>query len=243
MTFPDNAKTPKVLCVIPARGGSKGLPNKNLLEIGGVPLIAHPIKYALKSKLITKLIVSTDSPEIAKVAEKFGAEIPFLRPIEIASDLATTESVLTHAISTIESTSSDYFDYCVFLTSTSIFRPEGLIDLGINTLEQNPSLDSFFSGFETTKNYWQKESGAWTRLLPWMRTYSSRQVRDSIVREDTGVACVSRAQIWRDGRRIGDKVHIEMNKDELSSLDIHTLEDFKLVEFALELRSANDSNE
>ena len=243
MTFLDDAKTPKVLCVIPARGGSKGLPNKNLLEIGGVPLIAHPIKYALKSKLITKLIVSTDSPEIAKVAEKFGAEIPFLRPIEIASDLATTESVLTHAISTIEAVSSDYFDYCVFLTSTSIFRPEGLIDLGINTLMQNPSLDSFFSGFETTKNYWRRESGAWTRLLPWMRTYSSRQVRDSIVREDTGVACVSRAQIWRDGRRIGDKVHIEMNKDELSSLDIHTLEDFKLVEFALELRSVNDSNE
>jgi len=107
---------------------------------------------------------------------------------------------------------------------------------------QNPSLDSFFSGFETTKNYWQKGTSGWTRLLPWMRTYSSRQVRESIVREDTGIACVSRAQIWRDGRRIGDKVHIEMNRDELSSLDIHTLEDFKLVEFALELRNANESN-
>lgn len=242
MKFSANSTLPKVLCVIPARGGSKGLPNKNLLEIGGVPLIAHPIKYALKSNLVTKLIVSTDSPEIAKVAEKFGAEIPFLRPVEIASDLATTESVLTHAISTIEATSGYYFDYCVFLTATSIFRPEGLIDLGINTLMQNPSLDSFFSGFETTKNYWQVESGTWTRLLPWMRTYSSRQVRDNIVREDTGIACVSRAQIWRDGRRIGDKVHIEMNKDEFSSLDIHTSEDFKLAEFALELRSANDSN-
>jgi CMP-N-acetylneuraminic acid synthetase len=242
MTSQANLTFPKVLCVIPARGGSKGLPNKNLLEIGGVPLIAHPIKYALKSKLITKLIVSTDSPEIAKVAEKFGAEIPFLRPTEIASDLATTESVLTHAISTIEATSNDYFDFCVFLTSTSIFRPDGLIDLGINTLMQNPSLDSFFSGFETTKNYWQKGTSGWTRLLPWMRTYSSRQVRESIVREDTGIACVSRAQIWRDGRRIGDKVHIEMNRDELSSLDIHTLEDFKLVEFALELRNANESH-
>lgn len=242
MSLNANLTFPKVLCVIPARGGSKGLPNKNLLEIGGVPLIAHPIKYALESKLITKLIVSTDSPEIAKVAEKYGAEVPFLRPIEIASDLATTESVLTHAISTIESTSNEYFDYCVFLTSTSIFRPEGLIDLGINTLIQNPSLDSFFSGFETTKNYWQKESGMWIRLLPWMRTYSSRQVRDRIVREDTGIACISKAQIWREGRRIGDKVHIEINKDELSSLDIHTLEDFKLVEFAWEMRGLSDSN-
>jgi CMP-N-acetylneuraminic acid synthetase len=240
MNYPESIESPKVLCVIPARGGSKGLPNKNLLQFDGIPLIAHAIKYALQSSYITKLIVSTDSLEIGNVSKVFGAEVPFLRPLEIADDLATTESVLTHALSTIESITGDRFDYCVFLTATSVFRPDGLIDLGVKTLMGNPKLESFFSGYETTKNYWQKEGEVWTRLLPWMKVYSSRQTRASIVREDTGIACVSRAEIWRTGRRIGDNVHIEINRDEFSSIDIHTLEDFRLAESALRLRRGHD---
>lgn len=233
-----NSNSPKVLCVIPARAGSKGLPNKNLLEIGGMPLIAYPIKYALSSRFVSRIIVSTDSSEIARVAIAHGAEVPFMRPQEIAGDFATTESVLTHAITKLEETGDESFDFCVFLTATSIFRPEGLIDLGVETLMKDKTLDSFFSGYETTKNYWHVEDKAWKRLLPWMRDYSSRQIRKSIVREDTGIACVSRADIWRSGRRIGDSVHIEINMDEFSTLDIHTIEDFRLAEYAMKMRNS-----
>lgn len=232
-----NTNKPKVLCVIPARAGSKGLPNKNLMEIGGIPLIAHPIRYALSSRFVSRIIVSTDSTEIARVAKEHGAEVPFMRPAEIADDFATTESVLSHALTKVEELGTESFDFCVFLTATSIFRPEGLIDLGVETLMRDNTLDSFFSGYETTKNYWHFEDKAWKRLLPWMRDYSSRQIRQSIVREDTGIACVSRANVWRAGRRIGDNVHIEINKDEFSTLDIHTLEDFKLAEYALKMRN------
>jgi CMP-N,N'-diacetyllegionaminic acid synthase len=229
---------PRVLCVIPARGGSKGLPNKNLLLVGDLPLIAHPINYALQSKLVTDLIVSTDSNEIAAMAINHGATVPFMRPEHLAQDLSTTEDVLQHALNEMEKITSQNYDYCLFLTATSVFRPPGLIERGVSRLESDPSLESYFSGYKTTKNYWELQAdGSWERVLPWMRDYSSRQIRKSIVREDTGIASVSRSELWRSGRRIGDKVWVEINEDEFSNIDIHSAEDLELARAAISLRS------
>lgn len=231
----------EVLCVIPARGGSKGLPNKNLLSLDGSPLISHAIRYARESILITDLIVSTDSQEITNIARNHGAQVPFIRPKELSDDLSTTESVLTHALSEMEALHNKSYDYCVFLTGTSVFRPSGVIDRGIDYLRLNPTIESYFSGYKTTKNYWKLDSnGNWERLLPWMRTYSSRQVRENIVREDTGVASISKADIWRSGRRIGDKVFIEITDDDFTSLDIHTSEDLALTECAIRIRRQHE---
>lgn len=230
----------EVLCVIPARAGSKGLPNKNILNLDGTPLISHAIRYALDSALITDVIVSTDSEEIAEVALSHGAQVPFIRPKDLSDDLSTTESVLTHALNQMESQHRKKYDYCVFLTGTSVIRPVGIIDRGIEYLQSNPSIESYFSGYKTTKNYWKVDSdGHWERLLAWMKVYSSRQIRENIVREDTGVASISRADIWRSGRRIGDKVFIEVTEDDFTSLDIHTAEDLELAECALRIRRQN----
>lgn len=91
-----------MLAVIPARGGSKGIKNKNIVELDGKPLIAYTIESAIEAGVFDKVIVSTDSEEIARIAEKYGAEIPFLRPDDISGDAISSDAVLLHAI--------DYFE-------------------------------------------------------------------------------------------------------------------------------------
>ena len=95
-----------VIGIIPARAGSKGIPNKNIREIGGIPLIAHTIKSAIQSESLERVIVSTESEEIARVALKWGAEVPFLRPVELATDTADSVSVANHVLENIESPKS-----------------------------------------------------------------------------------------------------------------------------------------
>ena len=228
----------ETLCLIIARGGSKGLPNKNLLELMGKPLIAWPIIYALSSSLVSDVVVSTDSEEIAQMARKYGAKVPFLRPSILAGDNATTESVLQHGLQYMEKSENKIYEYCVFLTATDIFRPSGLIEEGLKILEGDSTIDSFFVGQKTTKNYWEKDSnGNWVRIKDWMREYGSRQTRQYIIREDTGLGCVSRAKFWRQGRRIGDNVEIKVIDDSFASIDIHTFEDLAIANFALKIRS------
>lgn len=95
-------KNKQILVIIPARGGSKRLPGKNIKKIGGKPMIAYAIEAAKKSKYVDRVVVSTDDPAIAKVARKYSAEVPFIRPAELASDTATTLPVLQHAVAYIE---------------------------------------------------------------------------------------------------------------------------------------------
>ncbi|MBQ48900.1 MAG: acylneuraminate cytidylyltransferase, partial [Zetaproteobacteria bacterium] len=117
-------KINKVVGVIPARGGSKGLPNKNILCLGGKPLIAWTIEAALSSKHIDKVIVTTDSPDIASISESYGADIPFVRPANLATDSSKTIDVLKHSILEM---GSDY-GTIVLLQPTSPFRSFKHID-------------------------------------------------------------------------------------------------------------------
>ena len=104
-------------------------------------------------------------------------------------------------------------------------------------LKSNSDLESVFSGHKTHKNFWEKnKEGKWERICSWMSEYSSRQTRQAIVREDTGLVCASRAYLWREGRRIGDRVEIIINDDDLTGIDIHDEEDLKLAQAALNIR-------
>jgi CMP-N,N'-diacetyllegionaminic acid synthase len=224
----------KTICIIPARGGSKGLKNKNIRALAGQPLISWPIKAAIQSGVIDKIFVSTDSVEISHCATKAGAEVPFLRDSEYSQDLSTTEAALQHALLRYEEYLGYEFDICVFLTATDVFRSPDWIKEAVNCLKENEALESAFSGHKTTKNYWAKQpSGEWVRLLPWMREYSNRQVRSAIYREDTGLACASRSWLWRSGRRIGDNNHIIVNDDFETCIDIHTEFDLHMAEAAI----------
>jgi len=233
-----------VLCVICARGGSKGLIRKNIRLLDGKPLVARPILDAKKSGAIGTIVVSTDDPEIAKIAVDYGAKVPFLRPKELSGDLATTEDTLQHALLETEKIMKKKFSICVFITATDVFRdPRNIKDV-VDALIEDDSLDSAFMGSPTHKNFWeQQHDGSWVRLRDWMSVYSSRQIRKSIIREDTGIACASRSALWREGRRIGDNVKIIINEDPFSHIDVHTIEDLQLAEEVIAIVSEKKVNE
>lgn len=123
----------KVLGIIPARGGSKGIPNKNIRLLNGVPLITYTIQKALNSKILDRVIVSTDSPEIASVAEKSGAEVPFIRPTELATDTARSVDVVLHALEFYEKERVEQYDAVCLLQPTSPYRPGNVIDEALET--------------------------------------------------------------------------------------------------------------
>lgn len=129
----------KILCIIPARGGSKGIPKKNIIEFAGKPLIAHSINQAINSKYITDVVVSSDSDEILEVSKLYGATT-LKRPEELSTDTSSSESALIH---TIKKLNKDY-DYIVFLQATSPLRTTKDIDNCIESLINN-NLDSVFS--------------------------------------------------------------------------------------------------
>jgi len=126
----------RVLVVIPARGGSKGLPGKNIIEVNGKPLLAWPIMAALGAACVDKVIVSTDDEKMAGVAQEHGAEIPFMRPAELATDTASSISVLEHAITWLQER-NDLYDYIVLLEPTSPLTTGRDIDKALRKLHAN----------------------------------------------------------------------------------------------------------
>jgi CMP-N,N'-diacetyllegionaminic acid synthase len=131
----------KVLVVIPARGGSKALPNKNILPLYGKPLLCYSVTYALGCKSVDKVVVSTDSQGIANIAKDCGAETPFLRPTEYSQDDTRDYPVMKHALEFFDGI-GEIFDIYVLLRPTSPIRPNGLIERAIKILENNPSASS-----------------------------------------------------------------------------------------------------
>lgn len=110
------------LAIIPARGGSKRLPRKNIKLLGGKPLIAWTIEAAIQSDCFDRIIVSTDDLKIADVAADFGAEVPFIRPAELSGDMATSDAVIEHAVRWIEQNNQFSIDTVMLLQPTSPFR-------------------------------------------------------------------------------------------------------------------------
>lgn len=139
-------KNKTFLAIIPARGGSKGLPGKNIKELCGKPLIAWSIEAGLNSRYLDEVMVTTDSEEIADVAQKYGAKVPFLRPMELATDTATTFDTVKHAIYFYKENLGREFDYVVLLEPTSPLREPGDIDNMIEKIIANENeIDSIVS--------------------------------------------------------------------------------------------------
>ena len=131
----------EVLALIPARGGSKGIPRKNIRDFAGYPLIAWSIAAGRQSKLVTRVIVSTDDEEIASVARAYGAEVPFLRPIELAQDNTLDLPVFEHALKWLEEIEEYKPEIVVQLRPTSPIRPRSCVDDAISILFQHPRAD------------------------------------------------------------------------------------------------------
>ncbi|WP_292369167.1 cytidylyltransferase domain-containing protein [Methanoregula sp. UBA64] len=135
----------KILAIIPARGGSKGIPQKNIKLLLGKPLIVWTIEQALLSEYIDRVFVSTDDPEIASVARDAGADIPFLRPKEFAQDNSPTSDAVIHALDVFEK-AGESFDIIVLLEPTSPLRENRDIDNAIESfLRHSPDISSLVS--------------------------------------------------------------------------------------------------
>lgn len=143
MTQPSDRR--EILALIPARGGSKGIPRKNLRVLAGKPLLAYSIEQALASRYITRTIVSTDDAEIADVARKYGADVPFMRPSELAQDLSPDVDVFRHALEWLRDREAYRCDLVVHLRPTAPVRRVALIDEAIETMLGHPDADSLRS--------------------------------------------------------------------------------------------------
>ena len=134
-------KAPEVLAIIPARGGSKGVPRKNIRDFAGAPLIAYSIVAALQAELVSRVIVSTDDEEIAAISREWGAETPFMRPAELAQDQTTDFPVFEHALTWLKENEGYQADIIIQLRPTSPVRPVGLLDDAIRKLIAQPEAD------------------------------------------------------------------------------------------------------
>ena len=224
----------KTICIIPARGGSKGIKLKNLQKLDNKPLIYYPINAAIKSGVCDVVLVSTDNLKIQEVAKSYGADVPFLRKNFFSGDLVTTEATLKNALLEAEKYYKTKFDICVFLTCTNPFRKISWIQNAVNFLKKNKSYDSVFSVHHLYKHFWHFKNNKPLKVLSWMKKYTSRQVAPKLYREDTGLTCATRSRFWRKEERIGKKVHFIVNKDSFTGVDIHDEMDLFLANKIIE---------
>lgn len=148
----------RVLALIPARGGSKGIPGKNIMLIGGKPLIAYSILQALESQRINRVIVSTDDAQIADVSRQWGAEVPFIRPAEFAQDLSPDIDVFRHTLNWLKENEQYEPDLIVHLRPPGPVRRVNLIDQAIDQLLAHPEADALRSvalALQTPFKMWQ----------------------------------------------------------------------------------------
>jgi len=134
----------KSVCIIPARGGSKRIPKKNIKDFLGKPLIAYSIQTALKSGMFEKVVVSTDDKEIATIARKYGAEVPFIRPAELSDDFTGSGDVIEHALAFLQER-GEVYDFLCTIYATAPLLQEKYLQQGFETLQKNPDAHMAFS--------------------------------------------------------------------------------------------------
>jgi CMP-N-acetylneuraminic acid synthetase len=143
---------PEIIAIIPARGGSKGIPRKNIRPFAGFPLVAFSIAAASQAETVTRILVSTDDEEIAEISRRFGAETPFLRPAELAADGTTDLPVFQHALTWLSEHENYHPDIVVHLHPTSPVRPRGCLDRGIRLLLAHPNAECVRSVLEPSQS-------------------------------------------------------------------------------------------
>ena len=217
----------EILALIPARGGSKGIPRKNLRTVGGQPLLAHSIKAARETPAITRVVVSTDDAEIGRVAQEWGAEIIW-RPVEISGDTASSESALLHALSELRKREGYTPDLVVFLQATSPLRQPGDIQNAIGTL-MHEGADSLFSACPQQGFVWRRQGGD---LASFTYDYRARRLRQGAPEDlmENGSIYVFKPWVLEQlGNRLGGKIAV-YRMDLLDSFQIDEATDLDLVE-------------
>ena len=224
----------KVLCIIPARGGSKGIPKKNIIDVNGKPLIAYSIEPAIEAQklgIIDKVIVSTDSEEIANISLKYGAEIPFLRPSEISGDKAKSVEFIMHALDFYSKQGVNY-DTVLLLQPTSPLRTLNDLLASLNLYKEAEN-DSLISAYEEEYIndlviYRMDEDGKTSIPVNHLHNKGVRRQEHGSLYVRNGCIYISSAELIGKGYVIGETPLLyimEKNK----SVNVDTMEDLELL--------------
>lgn len=213
----------EVLAIIPARSGSKSIVNKNILNFNGVPLLVHSINHAKESKYITRIIVSTDSLEYSRIAKKYGAEVPFLRPKEISQDKSLDIEVFKHAIKYFEEIENYKPEIIVHLRPTHPIRKSQDIDKMIELLLNDTKADSIRSvtkSKETPFKMWFSEDGILKPVIDSNKELynSPRQELEQSYIQNANIDIVKTNTIINKNSMTGDKI-LGYVMDEMFDID------------------------
>lgn len=228
----------KILAFIPARAGSKRVPNKNILPLNGKPLIAYTIEAAKKSKYINRIIVSTDSENIATVAREYGAEVPFIRPESISGPDSTEMEFFDHALEWLSKNECYKPDLIVLLYPTSPFRKSESIDKAVEEILKYPEADSLRSVRKCSEHpykMWVVEDGY---LSPFVKGKDSNihtlsyHLLPKVYIQNASIYITKPSTLKSKRSPTGDII-IPFIMDDVESIDINNPLDFKFTEMIM----------
>lgn len=219
-----------ILAIIPARGGSKGVPRKNIRQIGGKPLIAHTIDAAKASKYIDRMILSSDDIEICEVALQYGCEVPFVRASTISTDLATSAEVILDAL-----VQCPGYDYLLFLQPTSPLRTTADIDTCIETCFARNAPACVTVSEVRESPFWMYRLGKDQVISPiFPNTYSSARRQDlELIYSLNGAVYFAKCDWYLEHKSFLDPSTIAHIMPTSRSIDLDTEEDFSLLKLLI----------
>jgi YrbI family 3-deoxy-D-manno-octulosonate 8-phosphate phosphatase len=229
---------PEVLAIIPARAGSKGIPRKNIRLFAGHPLVAYSIAAGLQAKTVTRVMVTTDDDEIARVARSYGAETPFLRPLELAGDRTLDLPVFQHALNWLAEHENYHPDAVVHLRPTTPFRPPDLVDRAIHILLEHPGADSVRGLTLAQQNpfkMWLMESEE-KPIHPLMtvpemdESYNAPRQTLPIAYAHNGLIDIIRSATILKQNSMSGKIILPVLFDPVYSADLDTIDDWRRAE-------------
>jgi N-acylneuraminate cytidylyltransferase len=222
------------IAIIPARGGSKGIPRKNIQHLAGKPLLAYSVEASWQTPSISRVTVSTDDPQTAKVAEQYGAQVVW-RPARLSGDSATSESALLHVLESLRETESYEPDLVVFLQATSPLRQPDDIENAIKTLSAEGA-DSLFSACRVEGFVWRYAKDDMKPVTYDLMSRPRRQEAKEVIWEENGSIYVFRPWVLRKYHsRLGGKIAV-YPMDRLDSFQVDEPDDLILQERLMAIR-------
>lgn len=237
----------RVLCVIPVRGGSKGIPRKNIKPIAGKPLVAWTIEQALAAQTAlagehtVDVLVSTDDAEIAEVARAHGAQVPFMRPIQLAEDTTATEPVVEHAIE-FYTAAGQRPDAVMLLQATSPVRLPGTLERAIRQFSVSGS-DSMVGVIPIGPFIWTATEPPTAQYEVMARPRRQELTRETFRYRENGSMYITKTELYETlHNRLGGAIELFM-LDEVEGVDIDAMIDFTVAEHQLKQTFSTEENE
>ncbi|MEG1692357.1 MAG: acylneuraminate cytidylyltransferase family protein [Bacteroidales bacterium] len=222
----------KYITIIPARGGSKRFPDKNIYHLDNKPLIAHSIEYAFRCEKISHIYVTSDSESILDIASKYLAT-PLKRPDELSGDYISTAAVLEFVAKDLQEQGMD-FDYVVLLQPTNPLRPANLLSDAISLIDSN-HYDSLMSVSVSNKKLGKIINN---QFIPWNYYLGQRSQDMEPLYYENGLLYISKKELLLQGRIIGDNMYPLVVSHIFGEIDIDTIEDMRYAEYLISRQNA-----